>query len=70
MGIDLLQKGYDLLEKYDEKTKKEIVNYVILDDRPDWFAPGTSRLVVCDSETGIYDKGVQEQLLAWLETES
>jgi len=46
----------------------EIVDYVILDDRPDWFAPGTSRLVVCDSETGIYDVGVQEQLLAWLET--
>jgi len=47
----------------------EIVDYVILDDRPDWFAPGTSRLVVCDSETGIYDVGVQEKLLAWLETD-
>jgi hypothetical protein len=43
-----------------------VEDYVILDDRPDWFAPGTQRLVVCDSESGICDAGVREQLLAWL----
>lgn len=41
-------------------------DYLILDDRPDWFAPGTPNIVVCDSETGIYDEGVRKQLLAWL----
>jgi hypothetical protein len=46
----------------------EIEDYVILDDRPDWFAPGTPRIVIYDPETGIYDEGVQEQLLAWLKT--
>ena len=45
-----------------------IENYVILDDRPDWFAPGTPRLVVCDSETGIYNELVRAQLLEWLES--
>jgi hypothetical protein len=45
----------------------EVEDYVILDDRPDWFAPGTPRLVVCDSETGICDDSVREQLLQWLE---
>lgn len=43
-----------------------IEDYVILDDRPDWFAPDTPRLIVCDSEAGIYDKDVQAQLLEWL----
>lgn len=44
-----------------------VEDYVILDDRPDWFAYGTPRLVVCDSETGISDDSVREQLLRWLE---
>lgn len=43
-----------------------IEDYVILDDRPDWFAPNTLRLIVCDSETGIYHEQVRAQLLEWL----
>jgi hypothetical protein len=42
-------------------------DYIILDDRPDWFAPGTLGLVGCDSETGIYDERVRMQLIDWLE---
>ncbi len=45
-----------------------VEDYVILDDRPDWFAPDTPRLIVCDSETGIYNEQVRTQLLEWLNT--
>lgn len=43
-----------------------VENYIILDDHPDRFAPGTPGLVVCDSETGIYDERVRVQLMDWL----
>jgi hypothetical protein len=47
-------------------AENKVEDYVILDDRPDWFAPDTSGLIVCDSETGIYDERVQIQLIDWL----
>jgi hypothetical protein len=49
-------------------SENKIVDYVILDDRPDWFAPGTPRLVVCDPETGISNEQVRAQLLEWLKS--
>lgn len=47
-------------------AEKSVEDYIILDDRPDWFPPNTPRIIVCDPETGIYDKHVREQLTEWL----
>ncbi|MBV0881903.1 hypothetical protein KTQ42_21740 [Noviherbaspirillum sp. L7-7A] len=47
----------------------EIEDYVIIDDRPDWFAPDTPKIIVCDSETGIYNEHVRAQLIEWLKTQ-
>ena len=49
-------------------AENRVEDYIILDDRADWFAPGTPRLVVCDSETGIYNEHVRARLLEWLES--
>jgi hypothetical protein len=43
-----------------------VEDYIILDDHPEWFPPGTPRILVCDSEAGIYDEQVRAQLLEWL----
>ena len=67
--IHVISRDYDRGDGIAAYVKAHgIADYIILDDRPDWFAPGTPRLVVCDSETGIDDKGVQAQIFAWLET--
>jgi hypothetical protein len=47
-------------------AENEVEDYIILDDRPDWFPLGTPGLVACDSETGIYDEHVRLQLMEWL----
>lgn len=65
--VHVISRDYDRgdgIAAYIEEHGVE--DYIILDDRPDWFAPGTQRLVVCNSETGVCDEGVRRQLLAWL----
>jgi hypothetical protein len=43
-----------------------ISEYIILDDHPEDFVPGTLGLVVCNSEMGVYDKDLRKQLSNWL----
>lgn len=67
--IHVISREYDRgdgIAAYIEQHGVE--DYLILDDRPDWFAPDTPKLVACDSETGISDECVRAQLLEWLET--
>ena len=65
--VHVISRDYDRSEGVAAYIAENgVEDYIILDDRPDWFAPCTPRLVVCDSETGIYDNGVQVQLLEWL----
>lgn len=46
-----------------------ITDYVVLDDKPKFF-PGAAgawpTLILCDSETGISDIGVQQKLRDWM----
>lgn len=66
--VHVISREYDRGEGIAAYVEEHgVEDYVILDDRPDWFAPGTLRLLACDSETGISDDSVRGQLLRWLE---
>ncbi|MFC7518290.1 HAD domain-containing protein [Herbaspirillum sp. GCM10030257] len=46
--------------------KHHISDYRILDDHPECFPNGTTTLIHCDSETGVYGSQVRIQLKNWL----
>jgi hypothetical protein len=67
--VHVISRDYDRAEGVAAYIAENgIEDYVILDDRPDWFAPETPRLVVCDSETGVDDENVRARLLDWLKS--
>jgi hypothetical protein len=67
--VHVISRDYDRSEGVAAYIAENgVEDYVILDDRPDWFAPGTPRLVVCDSETGIDNENVRARLLDWLKS--
>ena len=45
----------------------KLTDYRILDDWSSEFPAGLPELVLCDSESGLYDEPVREQLRLWLE---
>lgn len=68
--VHVISREYDCSEGVAAYiAKKGLDNYVILDDRPDWFPSGTPALIACDSETGVYDKKIRAQLLDWLKNQ-
>lgn len=65
--VHVISRDYDRSEGVAAYiAEKGLDNYVILDDRPDWFPSGTPALIACDSETGVYDEKIRAQLLDWL----
>jgi hypothetical protein len=46
--------------------QNRLSEFRILDDHPEHFPVGLSELIVCDSELGVYDEAVRNQLRAWL----
>jgi hypothetical protein len=47
--------------------KNRLSEFRILDDHPEHFPAGLSELIVCDSELGVYDEDVRNQLRVWLD---
>lgn len=67
--IHVISRDYDRSEGMAAYIAENgVEDYVILDDRPDWFALGTPRLVVCDFQTGIDNENVLARLLDWLKS--
>ncbi|MDB5763933.1 MAG: hypothetical protein JWQ21_2928 [Herminiimonas sp.] len=46
--------------------QNRLSDFRILDDHPEEFPLQLDELIVCDSELGVYDEAVRNQLMKWL----